>query len=250
MEECMSYECILYDVADRVATITLNNLLHMNAFGRDMEREMRQAMVGADMSRQQSLSDAGRKSQENAPPPVADGIEANYVRRLSYLLRIPKPIIAAVNGSMAGMGMTQYCDMSYMADSAKLYTAFVNRGLVAEHGASWLLPRLIGPMNALDLLLTGREIDGAEAARLGLVRALPEQGFMDQVRRVAVELAASSSPRSTAIIKRQVYDALMQSLGEALVVAEAEEKLSFTCADFKEGVAHYIEKRAPVFTGR
>jgi enoyl-CoA hydratase/carnithine racemase len=113
-----------------------------------------------------------------------------------------------------------------------------------------MLPRLIGPMNAVDLLLSARPVEAAEAERMGLVRMLPAEGFLAAVQARAAELATSSSPRSMAVMKKQVYDALFQNLAEAWDVADAEMMKSFPTEDFKEGVAHFLEKRAPNFTGR
>jgi enoyl-CoA hydratase/carnithine racemase len=137
-----------------------------------------------------------------------------------------------------------------MAAGAKLTTAFARRGLIAEHGISWMLPRLIGPMNAMDLLLSARTVAAEEAGTLGLVRVLPAESFADAVQARAAEIANLSSPRSTRIIKKQVYEALFQSLAEATVIANREQALCRDTQDFREGVASYVEKRKPNFTGR
>ena len=183
---------------------------------------------------------------------VGEPIKGNYERRLSYMLRISKPMIAAINGPIAGVGFSiaLYCDIRFMLDSANMSTSFARRGLIAEHGTSWMLSRLIGPMNALDLLLTARKVTGSEAEKLGLVRARPAATLMKDAVAFAQDIADNSSPRSTGIIKRLVYDAMFQTLAEALVVAEKEELQSFTSDDFKEGVAHFVQRRKPVFTGR
>jgi len=133
-----------------------------------------------------------------------------------------------------------------MAEGAKLTTAFAKRGLIAEHGSAWMLPRLIGPMNALDLLYSARMVDTAEAERLGLVRQLPADNFRAHVQAIARELVTASSPRSIGVIKRQVF----QSLAEAWAVADKERIASFGSEDFKEGVAHFVEKRTAMFSGR
>lgn len=259
------YERLLYDVTDHVATISLYNPEQRNACGPVMEAELRAALkaagddqdvrvivltghgssfcVGADMSALQNIDDAVL--------PDPDDFEGNYGHRLTYILATPKPVIAAINGAAAGVGVSisAYCDFRYMASNAKLSTSFARRGLVAEHGMSWMLPRLVGPMNALDLLMTGRVVTADEAERLGLVRTLPAETFMADVMNIARELATYSSPRSTAIIKRQVYDGLFQDLGEATGLALIEELRSFESEDFKEGIAHFVERRAPAFTG-
>ena len=108
------------------------------------------------------------------------GIETNYQQRFSYLFRVPKPIIAAINGPVAGIGLclVLFTDLRYIAPSAKVTTAFARRGLIAEHGMSFMLPRLIGLMPALDLLYSARVIDGTEAARLGLADLLPDRRLL------------------------------------------------------------------------
>jgi len=166
--------------------------------------------------------------------------------------RVGKPIVAAINGPVAGIGLclALFCDLRLMADGAKLTTAFARRGLIAEHGSSWMLPRLVGPMAALDLLMSARTVSAGEAAQMGLVRLLPEPDFAASAHAVALELAQWSSPRSMAVIKRQVYDALTQSCTQAIEVADREMVASFASEDFREGVAHFVERRAPAFTGR
>jgi enoyl-CoA hydratase/carnithine racemase len=137
-----------------------------------------------------------------------------------------------------------------MAEGAKLTTAFAKRGLIAEHGSAWMLPRLIGAMNALDLLYSARMVSADEAERLGLVRQLPAENFLANVHSIARDLVMTSSPRSIGVIKRQVFQSYFESLAEAWAVADQEMIASFGTADFKEGVAHFVEKRAAVFSGR
>ena len=263
---------ILYRVQDRVATITLNRPEKLNAWTAVMARELREALTaaqadegvraivitgagrgfcsGADMSRLAAAA-AGR-STLGAPPAPTEGVEANFAQRLSYMLAVKKPILAAINGPVAGVGLvvTFYCDMRYMASGAKLTTAFARRGLIAEHGIAWLLPRLIGPMNALDLLYTARSVEAAEAEKMGLVRVLPDEGFRQAVQARAADIANLSSPRSTGIIKKQVYEAMFQSLAQATAIANREQEICRDTEDFREGVAHYLEKRQPNFSGR
>jgi enoyl-CoA hydratase/carnithine racemase len=263
---------ILYQVQDRVATITLNRPEKLNAWTAVMARELREALTaaqadegvrtivitgagrgfcsGADMSRLAAA--AAGNSTLGAPPAPTEGIEANFAQRLSYMLAVKKPILAAINGPVAGVGLvvTFYCDMRYMAAGAKLTTAFARRGLIAEHGIAWLLPRLIGPMNALDLLYTARSVEAAEAEKMGLVRVLPAEGFREAVQARAADIASLSSPRSTRIIKQQVYEAMFQSLAQATAIANREQEICRDTEDFREGVAHFLEKRKPKFTGR
>lgn len=268
----MTYSSILYEVEDGVAVVTLNNPAKRNAVSPAMEREFRQALeaasddpavraivvtgaghsfcVGGDV---ESMGETNKGNAAITPqPPRSDALDENYVRGLTWMLRIAKPIVAAINGAAAGYGfnITLFCDLRYMVDKAKMTTAYARRGLVAETGSQWMLPRLIGPMNALDLLLTARTVTGAEAAELGLVRALPAEGFLEAVVEKAREIAKWSSPRSTAVIRRQVYDSLHQSLAQSHYLGEIEEAASFTSEDAAEGIAHFLEGREPRFTGR
>jgi enoyl-CoA hydratase/carnithine racemase len=214
--------------------------------------------AGADMDLLSAA--AGQRAESKSPhaqAPIFDHhgsrpLDVNYTKRFSYLLRTKKPIIAAINGPIAGIGlcMALFCDLRFMADTAKLTTSFARRGLIAEHGMSWMLPRLVGPMNALDLMFSARMVEAVEAERLGLVRVLPSERFLEVVQAFASELTSLSSPRSIGVIKRQVYDSLFQSMAEAWDTADEEMMKSFESDDFKEGVAHFIEKRPPAFTGK
>jgi len=271
----------LYSVADRVATITLNRPDKLNAWTAIMEREVRAAMAeaeqdeqvrviiltgagrgfcaGADMSllsnvAEHGLDEKGREQAlRNSGSTAAEGVRADFQKKYSYFPAIGKPVIAAINGPVVGLGLViaLYCDLRFSSDAARFSTAFARRGLIAEYGLPWILPRLVGHANALDLLFSARMIDATEAFRMGLVnQVFPQSAFLDKVNEYAREVATNSSPRSTRIMKRQVYEAMFQTLEEAFSTSEREMLASLQCEDFKEGVAHFLEKRAPAFTGR
>ena len=214
--------------------------------------------AGADMSLLSSVVASGvdervRKQASSTTPDSASGVRIDFRKKYSYFPAIGKPVIAAINGPVVGLGLLiiLYCDLRFASDAAKFSTAFARRGLIAEYGLAWILPRLVGHAHALDLLFSARMIDSAEALRMGLVnQVFPQDSFPAKVTEYAREIAANSSPRSTRIMKRQVYEAMFETLGDAFDVAEREMLASLQCEDFKEGVAHFLEKRAPVFTGR
>jgi enoyl-CoA hydratase/carnithine racemase len=171
----------------------------------------------------------------------------------AYPQSIPKPVLAAINGPVAGLGFTHmlYYDIRIASDRARFTTAFARRGLISEHGSSWMLPRLVGPAHACDLLLSGRVIDAAEAKTMGLVNAVvPHDELLPHVYERAAELATLSSPRSIAVMKRLVYTHQFTDLATASAETDTEMVQSFPSADFKEGVASFLEKRPPRFTGR
>jgi enoyl-CoA hydratase/carnithine racemase len=163
---------------------------------------------------------------------------------------IPKPIVAAVNGACAGLGMVHalVCDVVYTAAEAKWTTAFSRRGLIAEYGLSWVLPRVMGQQRAMDILLSGRVFTGAEAYELGLVnRSVPGESLLAEAQAYARDLAANSSPASMAIIKRQVWNDWDTTLAESAKAATHEMVSSFGRPDFAEGVSSFLEHRPPNF---
>lgn len=277
----MSNQDTLYQVSDRVATITLNRPDKLNAWTGDMEREVRASMyeaekddnvrviiltgagrgfcAGADMSLLGAIAQQGlgERSRDHVLANSSNGqranVRADFQKKYSYFPAIQKPVIAAVNGPAVGLGfvITLYCDLRFASDTARFGTAFAKRGLIAEYGLAWMLPRLIGPANALDMLFSARLVDANEALRMGLVnQVFPQDQFLAGVQSYAKELAYNVSPRSLRVMKEQVYNAMFQTLSEAFETAEQEMVQSLQCEDFKEGVAHFLEKRAAVFTGR
>ena len=177
----------------------------------------------------------------------------DYQTRYGFYPAIPKPVIGMLNGATAGIGLVHalYCDIRFAADNAVFTTAFSRRGLIAEHGLSWMLPRIVGHANAMDLLLSARKVMAPEAQVMGLVnKVFAPEALAAATYAYARDLVDNVSPRSMAVIKRQQYDAPFQSLAENTRQANAEMARSFVSEDFREGVAHFMEKRAPQFTGR
>ena len=270
----MTYQHILYDVSDRIATITLNRPDRMNAWTPIMERDVRHAMeaatsdedvrvivltgagrafcAGADMDALKGLDPSDVRRAENLPP-FDMNRRPDWQSRYAYYPAIAKPVIGMLNGATAGIGLVHalYCDLRFAADNTVFTTAFARRGLIAEHGISWMLPRIVGHANALDLLMSARRIQSEEALRIGLVNRLyPPDQLRGQTYAYARDLADFVSPSAIAVIKRQLYDVPFQTLAEATIDANREMMVALRGSDFREGVASFMEKRSPRFTGK
>jgi enoyl-CoA hydratase/carnithine racemase len=277
----MTYQDIKYRVEDGVAVISLNRPDRLNAWTGQMNTDVRAAMraasdddavrviiltgegrgfcAGADMQGLQGIQSnaasggAARSTTARGEGPFDPNSSPEFHKEYSYFPSVPKPIIAAINGPCAGLGLviSLYADMRFAADNAVFSTAFSRRGLIAEHGVSWLLPRLVGFANAADLLFSARRVNAQEAKDMGLVnRLFPAETFQTNVMDYARMLAREVSPRSMREMKREIWNAQFQTLGQAIDSANADMPGSFVSEDFKEGVAHYVEKREPKFTGR
>jgi enoyl-CoA hydratase/carnithine racemase len=270
----MSYQHILYDVDSRIATITLNRPERMNAWTATMEREVRQAMdaaaadhgvraiiltgagrafcAGADMEDLKTLDPNDIRSDEWMKP-FDMNRRPDWQTRYSFYPAIPKPVIGMLNGAAAGIGLVHalYCDLRFAADNTVFTTSFSRRGLIAEHGLSWMLPRIVGHANALDLLMSARRVSSAEALQIGLVNRLyPADQLREKTLEYVRDLVDFVSPRAVGVIKRQLYEVPFQSLAEATIEANREMALAAQSEDFREGVASFLEKRPPHFTGK
>jgi enoyl-CoA hydratase/carnithine racemase len=270
------YQDINYDVRGPVAIITMNRPDALNAFTGRMLAEIRHALAtaerdpevvgmvltgagrgfcaGMDMNALNQMSSGADEGADDlselAASPGDPDMGENFQTTYSYLLSVRKPLLAAINGACAGLGfaVAMLCDMRFVEQNAKFSTAFSQRGLIAEHGISWILPRLIGPSRALDLLWSARKFDGVEAERLGLADRLVEDGAsLDAALAYIEDLAATAAPKSLMVMKQQVYRHLNMPLGEAMKETNALMAESLSRSDFREGVRSFIEKRPPAF---
>ena len=273
------YEEILYEVTDPVATITLNRPDKLNALTARTMQEIRHAVAdaearedvvgivitgagrgfcsGLDMAALQAIQEAGDTSamgaggEVEASNPGDEAMGPDFQGGpFTYLMTVRKPVLAAVNGACAGLGfsLAMCCDMRVASEKSVFTTVFAHRGLVAEHGMSWVLPRLIGPSRALDILWSGRKFDGAEALQLGVAnRVVAPEDLVKEAQAYIQNLAATCSPTSIMHMKQQVYKHLMQPLGEALSETNRLQDESSKWPDLKEGVASFMERRPPKF---
>jgi enoyl-CoA hydratase/carnithine racemase len=249
---------IRYAVDDSVATITLDRPERHNAWTSEMGEQyfdhLERAAADPDV-RAIVVTGAGRSFcpglDMGGLAAVATAGEARGgTRPQTFPLGIPKPIIAAINGACAGIGLSLalMCDIRFAAAGAKLTTAFARRGLVAEHGTSWVLPRLVGTARALDLLLSARVVVAEEARELGLVNfVVPPEQVLQAATDYARDLAHNASPASMSVIKRQVLRHLDLTLDEALAESNALMAESLRRLDVAEGVASFVERRPPRF---
>ncbi len=252
-------DLVHYDVADGVATVTLHNPDRKNAWSVAMEHQyfarLDEAARAADV-RAIVVTGAGRAfcpgmDMAALEQTAAAGEIVRAGRRpMHYALSIPKPMIAAINGACAGIGLIQalYCDLRFAARGARMSTSFTRRGLGAEYGTSWMLPRLVGVERALDLLLSGRTFDAEEAHAMGLVGRLSDPAdVLREAQTYAAELARFSSPRAMAAVRYQVYADLDEDFETSWTRTLAIMQRMNAHADFAEGIASFTERRNPVF---
>jgi enoyl-CoA hydratase/carnithine racemase len=252
-------ELVLSSLDQGVLTLTFNRPDTLNAWTTAMGRRYFDLLAEAEKDpevRAVVVTGAGKGFCSGADFKTLTAIQTGDYdeepdpRPNTFPITIGKPIVAAVNGACAGLGMVHalVCDLVLTAEEAKWTTAFPRRGLIAEYGLSWVLPRIMGQQRAMDILLSGRVFTGREAYELGLVnRALPGESLLAEAQAYAGELAAYSSPASMAVIKRQVWHDWDVTLREAAKTATEEMVASFGRPDFTEGVASFLERRPPNF---
>lgn len=273
------YEDIIYEVDDPVAVIRFNRPDKLNAFTYPMLAELKHAIAtaeddpavvgivitgegrgfsaGMDMQGLGNMVESGSNASDGTTGSGVDlsadpgkDLGENFKIGFTYLMAVRKPIVAAVNGPCAGLGMSiaLMCDIRFAGESSRMLTTFAERGLIAEHGQAWILPRVVGPSKALDLLFTNRRVGAAEALDLGLVNfVVPDEELVDAAINYVKDLGARTAPSSLMHMKHQVYRHLNMSLHDSQMETEKMIAESMKTDAFAEGVASFVEKRPPNF---
>ena len=264
----MTYECLLYEVKDGIATLTLNRPERLNALGGTLRQDLHDAVTraGADPEvRVMVVTGAGKgfcsggdvKAMGEAKVgqrerPLLEKIAPGRDRTLLAMREAPQPIIAAVNGAAAGAGMNLAlgCDLRIASTNAKFTQAFVKRGLHPDWGGTYFLPRVVGMAKACEMIFTGEVIDAAEALRLGIVsRVVAPEELLPTAYDLARRIAAGP-PVAIRLAKRSLYANEDLDLRGALQMETMAQNICFETEDATEGIRAFGEKRAPIFKGR
>jgi enoyl-CoA hydratase/carnithine racemase len=243
--------------ADGVRTITFNRPDRRNGWSEELEDGYYDALTDAgtdEAVRAVVVTGAGTTFCPGADMTRLGGLSTEGAvlphRPVDVPRRFPKPLIAAINGACAGVGLVQalFCHVRFTADTARFSTAFARRGLIAEYGIAWTLPRLVGLENALDLLLSGRTFDASEAKELGVVsRVVARDDVLAAAQDYARDVGLHCAPSAVAVIAAQVRDAAESDYAAALERAYLETDKRIGSGDLREGVASWLEKRPPRF---
>ena len=264
----MTYECLIYEVKDGIATLTLNRPDRLNALGGSLRDDLHHAVTrsAADPEvRVMVITGAGKgfcsggdvKAMGEAKAgqrerPLVEKIAPGRDRTLLAMREAPQPIIAAVNGAAAGAGMNLAlgCDIRIASTAARFTQAFVKRGLHPDWGGTYFLPRMVGTAKACEMIFTGDVIDAAEAERLGIVsRVVAPEELMPTAYELARRIAAGP-PVAIRLAKRSIYANSELDLRAALQVETMAQNICFETEDATEGIRAFGEKRVPVFKGR
>ena len=259
----MAYETILYDKQNGVATLTLNRPQALNAFVPQMNKEVMAALKDGERDKEVRcfmITGTGRafcagQDLKGRTPEQKGSLGASLREKYNPMIRqirqMEKIVIAAVNGVAAGAGcnFALACDLRVASEDAKFIQSFVRVGLAPDSGGSFILTRLVGLSKAMELLLLGDTVDAMEAQRIGLVaRVFPNAEFAARAREIAERVAGA--PRGIGLIKRAVNHANLPALESDLEYEAHLQEIAGRSADYDEGVRAFLEKRAPVFTGK
>ena len=264
----MTYECLIYEVKDSIATLTLNRPDRLNALGGSLRDDLHDAVTrsAADPEvRVMIITGAGKgfcaggdvKAMNEAKEgrrerPFMEKIAPGRDRTLLAMREAPQPIIAAVNGAAAGAGMNLAlaCDIRLASSAAKFSQAFVKRGLHPDWGGTYFLPRIVGMAKACELIFTGALIDAAEALRLGIVSQVLAPEEMLPAAQTLARAIAAGPPIAIRLARRGLYRNAESDLRTALEYETFAQNACFETEDATEGIRAFVEKRAPQFRGR
>lgn len=264
----MAYKCLIYEVEENIATLTMNRPERLNALGDTLRTDLHDAITTASADpdvRAIILTGAGRgfcsggdvkamneAKQRDQSAPIMDKIAPSRDLTVLAMQDAPKPVIAAVNGPAAGAGMNiaLACDIRIASSAARFGETFVRRGLHVDWGGTYFLPRIVGMAKACELIFSGDVIDAEEALALGIVsRVVEPEALMDTVRTLARKIAAGP-PIAIRLAKRALYHNQACDLRAALEYETYAQNICRETEDAREGIQAFVEKRSPKFEGR
>jgi 2-(1,2-epoxy-1,2-dihydrophenyl)acetyl-CoA isomerase len=263
-----TYKCLLYEVKDGIATLTLNRPERLNALGDTLREDLQDAVTRASADpevRVMIVTGAGRgfcsggdvkamneRRESRAERPLTDKVAPGRDQTVQALRDAPKPVIAAVNGAAAGAGMNLAlcCDMRLASTAAKFAQAFVRRGLHPDWGGTYFLPRIVGTAKACELIFTGEVIDAQEALRLGIVSAVHEPEELMPAALALARKIADGPPVAIRLAKRAIYHNAECDLRQALEFETFAQNICYETEDAAEGIRAFVDKRPPSFKGR
>jgi 2-(1,2-epoxy-1,2-dihydrophenyl)acetyl-CoA isomerase len=269
----MDYQNILFDISDGIATLTLNRPDKLNSFTQAMHDEVRHALkrvaseaasgaarvlvltgAGRGFCAGQDLSDraVGPSAAGARPVDLGDSVEKNYAPLVQALRALPLPVIGAINGVAAGAGanIALACDIVLATQSASFVEVFCKLGLIPDTGGTYFLPRLVGSARAMGMAMLGEKLTADRAEAWGLIwKAIPDDAFAAEVQAMARHFA-SAPTKGLAFTKQALYASAQNSLQQQLALECNMMSELGRSDDYREGVAAFMEKRAPQFKGR
>jgi enoyl-CoA hydratase/carnithine racemase len=263
-----SYKCLLYEVKDGIATLTLNRPERLNALGDTLRDDLQDAITRSAEDpdvRVLIVTGAGKgfcsggdvkamseRKESGSGRPLIEKVAPGRDKTVLAFRDTPKPVIAAVNGAAAGAGMNLAlaCDIRLASTTAKFAQAFVRRGLHPDWGGTYFLPRIVGVAKACEMIFTGEIVDAQEALRLGIVSSVHAPEDLMPAAHALARKMADGPPIAIRLAKRAIYHNLDCDLRQALEFETFAQNICFETEDAAEGIRAFVDKRAPVFRGK